>query len=88
MSELHNMRAHYDKGYLLESDMLPDPFAQFAQWFDDAKQLIAEDANAMIISTVGADNAVRQGGAPEGNGCPWVCVLYQLRQPKGAGYCL
>lgn len=55
MAKLHHLREHYDRGYLLESDMDPDPFRQFTVWFEDALTAVKEDANAMALSTVGPD---------------------------------
>lgn len=57
MGKLHDLREHYDRGYLLESDMDPDPFRQFANWFTDALEVVKEDANAMAISTVNESGA-------------------------------
>ncbi|MGO8971472.1 MAG: pyridoxamine 5'-phosphate oxidase [Myxococcaceae bacterium] len=34
---------------------MTDPFARFASWYAEAQKAIAEDPNAMVLSTVGAD---------------------------------
>lgn len=50
---LHNYRKSYEKGALLEEEVLNDPIKQFDIWFkeaDAAPQI--EEANAMTISTV------------------------------------
>jgi len=43
---------------LLENDLDKNPFAQFARWFDEARQKIAELPEAMTVSTCGANGAV------------------------------
>ncbi|HUP59775.1 MAG TPA: pyridoxamine 5'-phosphate oxidase [Thermoanaerobaculia bacterium] len=44
---------------LLESDLEKSPFAQFAHWFEEARQKIRELPEAMTVSTCGADGIVR-----------------------------
>ena len=40
------------------SDLLPDPFAQFANWFEEAKAAVAELPEAMMLATAGIDGEV------------------------------
>lgn len=49
------MGVDYPGKPLLESDVAPDPFAQFQQWFDTASQVDADFANAMTLATVAPD---------------------------------
>jgi pyridoxamine 5'-phosphate oxidase len=51
---IRDMRLTYAAGSLLEPDMSPDPWVQFAQWFEAAKSAEAPEwfeANAMTLST-------------------------------------
>ncbi|GAB5466551.1 MAG: pyridoxamine 5'-phosphate oxidase [Candidatus Kapaibacteriales bacterium] len=48
-----DMRQDYTAGELGEGDVKDNPFIQFAEWFEDAKQEGFKDPNAMSISTVG-----------------------------------
>ena len=50
-----HLRKDYGQASLLESDVLADPIAQFARWFDEALKAQANEANAMSLATVGAD---------------------------------
>ncbi|HYH09285.1 MAG TPA: pyridoxamine 5'-phosphate oxidase [Thermoanaerobaculia bacterium] len=45
-------------GPLLESDLDKSPFAQFARWFEEAKQKQPQLAEAMTVSTCGSDGVV------------------------------
>lgn len=54
------LRQEYRRGALLESDVLPDPLAQFARWFADASAGGVTEPNAMMLATADA------GGAPSG----------------------
>ncbi|MBN8587029.1 MAG: pyridoxamine 5'-phosphate oxidase [Rhodothermia bacterium] len=49
-----DLRAHYIKGGLLESDCAPDPLSQFKKWFSDALGAEVIEPNAMTLSTVRA----------------------------------
>jgi pyridoxamine 5'-phosphate oxidase len=46
------MRQNYDRAILLESEALPDPMAQFAAWFDEARAAGLIEPNAMTLATV------------------------------------
>jgi pyridoxamine 5'-phosphate oxidase len=46
------MRQNYDRAILLESAALPDPVAQFANWFDEARAAGLLEPNAMTLATV------------------------------------
>jgi pyridoxamine 5'-phosphate oxidase len=48
------LRTDYGQHSLSESDVSPDPFAQFAKWFDEALAAQAREPNAMGLSTVDA----------------------------------
>ncbi len=48
-------RTEYDRGELSRDDLKPDPFAQFAEWFDVACHSDVPEPNAMSLATVGAD---------------------------------
>ena len=43
---------------LLDSDLAKSPFVQFARWFEEARQKIAELPEAMTVSTCGAGGVV------------------------------
>ena len=43
---------------LLETDLDPNPFAQFARWFEDAKQQQPQLPEAMTLATASLDGAV------------------------------
>ncbi len=47
-------RREYTKGSLGEAASGMDPFALFMQWLEEAVQSGADDANAMLLSTVGS----------------------------------
>lgn len=49
------LRQNYDKDVLLESNVDPNPFQQFAKWFEQARVEGGLEPNAMTVSTVGAD---------------------------------
>lgn len=51
-SDLSAFRVSYDRGELLESDVLPSPLAQFQKWWDEAVDSGLSEPNAMILSTV------------------------------------
>ena len=52
---LAHLRKDYGQASLMESDVLADPMAQFARWFDEALKADVHEANAMSVATVGAD---------------------------------
>jgi pyridoxamine 5'-phosphate oxidase len=45
------VRREYGRGELREEDLLPDPIAQFARWFQDAMSAGLVDPNAMSLAT-------------------------------------
>jgi len=49
------LRQSYDLGELNEDDVDPDPFKQFARWFDDAIKAELMEPNAMVLATANAD---------------------------------
>jgi pyridoxamine 5'-phosphate oxidase len=49
------MRVEYTKGYLDESDMADDPFAQFRIWFEAAIAAKVPEPNAMTLATATLD---------------------------------
>lgn len=48
------MRAHYRAAGLAESDLAPDPFRQFARWFEEAEASGLYEPNAMVLATADA----------------------------------
>lgn len=53
--DLRAMRLIYDRGTLVESDLAPDPLAQFRRWLADAVADGIVEPNAMVLSTVSAE---------------------------------
>lgn len=53
--DLADLRREYRNRPLHRSDLNPDPFTQFNQWFEQALGIEAMDANAMSLATVSAD---------------------------------
>jgi pyridoxamine 5'-phosphate oxidase len=49
------LRTSYERASLSESDVAPDPLVQFDRWFHEALAAELPEANAMTLSTVGAD---------------------------------
>lgn len=49
-----DLRQNYEKSVLLESEVSPSPFVQFARWFDEALQAKVPEPNAMTLATVNA----------------------------------
>ncbi|NLU70929.1 pyridoxamine 5'-phosphate oxidase [Streptomyces sp. HNM0574] len=49
------MRASYRADGLLEADLAPDPYAQFARWLADATGSGLHEPNAMVVSTADAE---------------------------------
>lgn len=54
-NELQNMRQDYSAGNLTKAEVLPNPIDQFVKWFELYKTEAKHDANAMVLSTVGAN---------------------------------
>ncbi len=52
---LANVRKEYTQQSLDHSDVLPDPVAQFEQWFGAAQKAQVPEPNAMNLATVSAD---------------------------------
>ena len=48
------MRLDYNRGELRREDLKPDPFEQFALWFDEACRAGMVDPNAMSLATASA----------------------------------
>ncbi|AUD04983.1 pyridoxamine 5'-phosphate oxidase [Spirosoma pollinicola] len=59
-SAISDLRNEYTLNGLDTTDVSPDPFTQFRQWFDEALGASVPEPNAMHISTVTA------GGRPDG----------------------
>lgn len=53
--DLAAAREDYTRGGLVESDLLPDPFAMFARWYDDARAAGVHEPNAMVVATASAE---------------------------------
>jgi pyridoxamine 5'-phosphate oxidase len=49
------MRKDYTRAVLDEREVDPDPFRQFALWFDQARDVTGHEANAMTVATVTGD---------------------------------
>ena len=59
MALIHNLadlRQHYTKGGLEEHQIPDSPFTLFNEWFKQAGELGVLEPNAMVLSTVSADN--------------------------------
>lgn len=52
---LSSMRIKYSRATLGDCEVAIDPFMQFTQWFDDALDSDAREANAMIVATATRD---------------------------------
>ena len=52
---LANLRKEYTQQSLDQSDVLPDPIAQFERWFAAAQEAQIYEPNAMHLATVAAD---------------------------------
>jgi len=57
-ARIAHLRTDYSHASLTESDVLNDPIAQFAKWFDEALKAEVREPNAMSVATVAA------GGRP------------------------
>jgi pyridoxamine 5'-phosphate oxidase len=55
--DIASLREEYRRARLDEGDVLPDPVAQFARWFDDAVRSEVQEPNAMSLATADADGA-------------------------------
>src|ERR1700712_5242463 len=55
--DLSALREEYARDGLDEADLEPDPITMFDRWMSEAHAAIQHDANAMVVSTVGADLA-------------------------------
>jgi pyridoxamine 5'-phosphate oxidase len=51
------LRQEYLHARLDESDAAPDPYAQFAKWFDESLKAQLPQGTAMTLATAGADGA-------------------------------
>jgi pyridoxamine 5'-phosphate oxidase len=67
-----HLRTDYGQQSLTENDVLPDPFAQFTRWFEQALAAQVREPNAMSLSTVDA------GGKPSSR-----IVLVKQFDPRG-----
>ena len=56
-----DMRRDYSRRGLSRADLAEDPFRQFGQWFETAKNSGLLEPNAMNLATVGADEATKLG---------------------------
>ena len=52
VTDLTQLRVDYKHAALGERDAAPDPFDQFARWFDEALAASLPEANAMTLATV------------------------------------
>lgn len=50
-----DLRKDYSRASLTEQDVHPDPIQQFSKWFSEAIAAQVPEANAMSVSTVGAN---------------------------------
>lgn len=50
-----DLRKDYSRASLSETDVNPDPIAQFSKWFDEAIAAQVPEANAMTVSTATAE---------------------------------
>ena len=53
-TDLAQLRIDYKRAALSERDAAPDPFDQFARWFDEAVAASLPEPNAMTLATVDA----------------------------------
>ncbi|MBO0947222.1 pyridoxamine 5'-phosphate oxidase [Fibrella forsythiae] len=59
-TRIADLRKEYTLNGLDQTDVLPDPFAQFQQWFDSALAAGVHEPNAMHLATISPE------GRPEG----------------------
>ena len=55
-AKIADLRKEYTLNGLDQTDVLPDPFAQFQQWFDVALAAGVHEPNAMHLATIGPDD--------------------------------
>jgi pyridoxamine 5'-phosphate oxidase len=53
--DLASLRAEYQLSGLDESDLAPDPFAMFREWFEVVRTAGVVEPNAMVLSTAAVD---------------------------------
>lgn len=53
--KMDSMRSEYERGSLERADLKPDPFEQFASWFEEACRSGVIEPNAMSLASVSAD---------------------------------
>ena len=53
--DLAAAREEYTRGGLVEGDLLPDPVAMFARWYDEARDAGIHEPNAMVVATSTAE---------------------------------
>jgi pyridoxamine 5'-phosphate oxidase len=73
--DLAGMRLSYDAGRLLESDLAPEPLAQFRTWMADAVDAGIAEPNAMVLATSDAE------GVPSAR-----TVLLKAADQRGFGF--
>lgn len=54
---LHNFRRQYQMGSLYREDLSDNPYDQFEQWFNQLLTLDVPDPTAMVVGTIGAEDA-------------------------------
>lgn len=54
-ADIASLRAEYQLSGLDESDLVPEPYAMFGQWFDGARTAGVLEPNAMVLATVSSD---------------------------------
>jgi pyridoxamine 5'-phosphate oxidase len=52
--DLASAREEYTRGGLSESELLPDPVAMFARWYDEARAAGVHEPNALVVATASA----------------------------------
>jgi pyridoxamine 5'-phosphate oxidase len=50
-----DLRREYTRAALTEADVVADPIAQFARWFEQAREVEATEPNAMTVATATRD---------------------------------
>lgn len=56
VAKIADLRTDYTLNGLDQTDVLPNPFAQFQQWFDAALAAGVHEPNAMHLATIGPDS--------------------------------
>ncbi|MGY2875971.1 pyridoxamine 5'-phosphate oxidase [Marmoricola sp. URHA0025 HA25] len=54
-TDIASLRAEYQLAGLEESDLAPNPYAMFRDWFEGARAAGVVEPNAMVLSTVSVD---------------------------------